>query len=291
MRIGVVFPQTELGGDVGAVRAYGQGADALGFRHLLAYDHVVGADPAVYPGWDGPYDVHTTFHEPFVMFGYLAAITSLELVTGIIIAPQRQTALLAKQAAEVDLLAGGRFRLGLGIGWNRVEYETLGQDFSKRGRRLDEQVELLRRLWTEPAVTYDGQFDHIKGAGLAPLPIQRPIPLWLGAQSAAAYRRVGRVADGWFPQISPGPDLTEAQSIIAEAATAAGRDPAAIAMEGRVTWRGDIDLLADRLRQWQRAGASHVAVNTMGTRLDTVDEHLSALTTIADVAKPFADAS
>jgi probable F420-dependent oxidoreductase len=288
MRIGVVFPQTELGGDVGAVRAYGQGADALGFRHVLAYDHVVGADPAVYPGWDGPYDVHTTFHEPFVMFGYLAAITSLELVTGIIIAPQRQTALLAKQAAEVDLLAEGRFRLGVGIGWNRVEYETLGQDFSKRGRRLDEQIELLRRLWTEQTVTWDGQFDHVKGAGLAPMPVQRPIPLWLGAQSPVAYRRVGRVADGWFPQISPGPDLTAAQSIIAEAATAAGRDPAAIAMEGRVTWRGDIDLLADRLGQWQRAGASHVSVNTMGARLDTVDEHLSALTTIADLVKPFA---
>ena len=152
MRIGVVFPQTELGGDVGAVRAYGQGVEALGFRHVLAYDHVVGADPAVYPGWNGPYDLHTTFHEPFVMFGYLAAATSLEFVTGIIIAPQRQTALLAKQAAEVDLLAQGRFRLGLGIGWNKVEYEALGQDFHVRGRRLDEQIGLLRRLWTEPSV-------------------------------------------------------------------------------------------------------------------------------------------
>ena len=192
MRIGVVFPQTELGGDVGAVRAYGQGVEALGFRHVLAYDHVVGADPAVYPGWNGPYDLHTTFHEPFVMFGYLAAATSLEFVTGIIIAPQRQTALLAKQAAEVDLLAQGRFRLGLGIGWNKVEYEALGQDFHVRGRRLDEQIGLLRRLWTEPSVTFDGAFDHIKGAGLAPLPVQRPIPIWLGAQSPVAYRRVGR---------------------------------------------------------------------------------------------------
>src|ERR1700760_2765439 len=161
MQIGVVFPQTELGGDVGAVRAYGQGAEALGFRHLLAYDHVVGADPAVYPGWDGPYDLHTTFHEPFVMFGYLAAVTQLEL------------------APEAALLADGRFRLGLGIGWNRVEYEALGQDFGTRGRRLDEQIDLLRRLWTEESVTYDGRFDQIKGGGLAPLPVQRPIPLWL----------------------------------------------------------------------------------------------------------------
>jgi probable F420-dependent oxidoreductase len=288
MRIGVVFPQTELGGDVGAVRAYGQGVEALGFRHVLAYDHVVGADPAVYPGWDGPYDLHTTFHEPFVMFGYLAAMTSLEFVTGIIIAPQRQTALLAKQAAEVDLLAQGRFRLGLGIGWNKVEYEALGQDFHVRGRRLDEQIGLLRRLWTEPSVTFDGAFDHIKGAGLAPLPVQRPIPIWLGAQSPVAYRRVGRSADGWFPQISPGPELDEALSVIAETATAAGRDPAAIEMEGRVTWRGDTDLLGERIGHWQQAGATHVSVNTMKAGLDTVDDHLRALAEVADVAKTLA---
>jgi probable F420-dependent oxidoreductase len=288
MRIGVVFPQTELGGDVGAVRAYGQGVEALGFRHVLAYDHVVGADPAVYPGWSGPYDLHTTFHEPFVMFGYLAAMTSLEFVTGIIIAPQRQTALLAKQAAEVDLLAQGRFRLGLGIGWNKVEYEALGQDFHVRGRRLDEQIGLLRRLWTEQSVTFDGAYDHIKGAGLAPLPVQRPIPVWLGAQSPVAYRRVGRVADGWFPQISPGPDLDDALSVIAETATAAGRDPATIEMEGRVTWRGDTDLLGDRLGHWQRAGATHVSVNTMKAGLETVDDHLRALAEVADVAKTLA---
>src|SRR6202034_79554 len=153
MRIGVGFPQTELGGDAGAVRAYAQRAGGLGFTHVLAYDHVVGADPAVHQGWDGPYDVHTTFHEPMVMFGYLAALTSLELVTGIIILPQRQTALVAKQAAEVDLLSGGYFRLGVGLGWNAVEYEALGKDFTNRGRRLSEQVALLRRLWTEDSDT------------------------------------------------------------------------------------------------------------------------------------------
>jgi len=163
MRIGVVFPQTELGGDVAAVRAYAQRAEELGFTHVLAYDHVAGADPAVHTGWDGPYDVRTTFHEPMVLYGYLAAVSSMELVTGIIILPQRQTVLAAKQAAEVDLLTGGKFRLGVGIGWNRVEYEALGQDFSTRGQRLEEQITLLRRLWTEQTVTFSGTFDRIKG--------------------------------------------------------------------------------------------------------------------------------
>ena len=164
MRVGVVFPQTELGGDPGAVRAYGETVEAVGFTHVLAYDHVVGADPAVHVGWNGPYDVNTTFHEPLVMFGYLAAITrSVELVTGVIILPQRQTALVAKQAAEVDLLSGGRLRLGVGIGWNAVEYEALAKDFSNRGKRSAEQIELLRQLWTEQSVTFDGAFDKSPG--------------------------------------------------------------------------------------------------------------------------------
>ncbi len=161
MRIGVVFPQTEIGPDVAAVRAYGEAVEEMGYQHILAYDHVVGADPAVHKAWNGPYDVDTQFHEPFVMFGYLAACTSLELVTGITILPQRPTALVAKQAAEVDLLTGGKFRLGVGIGWNAVEYEALGQDFSVRGRRLEEQVTLLRRLWTEHSVSVENEFDRV----------------------------------------------------------------------------------------------------------------------------------
>src|SRR4051812_37821183 len=214
MRIGVVFPQTELGGDVGAVRAYGEHVEELGYRHVLAYDHVLGADPEVHSRWAGPYDVHTTFHEPFVLFGYLAAITSLELVTGIVILPQRQTALVAKQAAEVDLLSGGRLRLGVGLGWNAVEYEALGKDFTDRGRRITEQVDLLRRLWTEPTVTFHGRYETVTAAGLAPLPVQRPIPVWIGASSEPALRRAGRIADGWFPQVVPGPKLDEAIEIV-----------------------------------------------------------------------------
>ncbi len=168
MKIGVVFPQTELGGDVAAVRAYGEAVGELGFTHLLAYDHVVGADPGVHEGWAGPYDITTTFHEPFVMFGYLAAVTDVELVTGIIILPQRQTALVAKQATEVDLLTQGNFRLGVGIGWNPVEYDALGKSFGDRGRRMSEQIALLRRLFTEPSVTFDGTYEQVEGAGLAP---------------------------------------------------------------------------------------------------------------------------
>jgi len=285
MRIGVVFPQTELGGDVGAVRAYAQRAEELGFTHVLAYDHVVGADPAVHEGWDGPYDVHTTFHEPMVLYGFLAALTSMELVTGIIILPQRQTALVAKQAAEVDLLTGGKFRLGVGVGWNRVEYEALGQDFSTRGRRVEEQITLLRRLWTEQTVTYSGTFDQITGAGLAPLPVQRPIPVWVGGRSPRAYRRAGQLADGWFPQMGPGPQLDDARRIVTEAAAEAGRDPSRLGMEGRLNWRQDRDELAAAMREWQAAGATHLSINTMGAGLTTVDDHLAALATAAEAAK------
>jgi probable F420-dependent oxidoreductase len=277
MQIGVVFPQTEIGPDAGAVRGYGERVEELGFRHVLAYDHVLGADPAVYQGWSGPYDVSTTFHEPLVLFGYLAALTRLEMVTGIIILPQRQTALAAKQAAEVDLLTGGKFRFGIGLGWNRVEYEALGKDFASRGRRVEEQVELLRRLWTEPAVTFRGTDEQVVGAGLAPLPVQRPIPIWFGAQSAAAYKRAGRLADGWFPQVAPGPKLDEARAIVKQAAREAGRDPGALGMEGRVSWRGDVATLTGHIDRWRTAGATHVSVNTMGAGLGGVDGHLAVL--------------
>jgi probable F420-dependent oxidoreductase len=278
MRVGVVFPQTELGGDAGAVRAYGERVEELGFRHVLAYDHVVGADPEVHTGWNGPYDVHTTFHEPLVMFGYLAGITrSLELVTGVIILPQRQTVLVAKQAAEVDLLSGGRLRLGIGIGWNAVEYEALGKNFGTRGKRSAEQVDLLRRLWTEQTVTFDGAFDKVTGAGLAPLPVQRPIPIWIGAASAPGYRRAGRLADGWFPMMEPGPKLDEALAEVERGAVAAGRDPASIGMEARVSFGGDYDAVAAQIAAWADAGASHLSVNTMGAGLKTVDEHLDVL--------------
>lgn len=282
MQIGVVLPQTELGGDVAALRAYGRGVEELGFAHILAYDHVLGADPAVHRDWRGPYDLATTFHEPLVAFGYLAAVTGLELVTGIIILPQRPTALVAKQAAEVDLLTEGRFRLGVGVGWNAVEYEALGKDFTNRGRRLDEQVALLRRLWSEESVTFDGEFEQVTGAGLAPLPVQRPIPVWFGGSSAPAYRRIGRLADGWFPMVPPGEHLDKARAVIEASAAEAGRDLSTLGMEGRVTWQpDDPDRFRKHVDRWRDAGATHLGVDTMRLGLRSVREHLAALETAA----------
>jgi probable F420-dependent oxidoreductase len=285
MRIGVVFPQTEIGGDAGAVRSYVEAVSALGYSHVLAYDHVLGADTTVHTGWKGPYDLHSTFHEPFVLFGYLAGITQLELVTGVVILPQRQTALVAKQAAEVDLLTGGRFRLGVGLGWNQVEYEALDKDFSNRGRRIGEQVALMRRLWTEESVGFAGEFETVTAAGLAPLPVQRPIPVWFGAGAASpvSLRRVGRLADGWFPLVDPGPELEQAQAVIEQAAVEAGRDPGAIGMEGRLQFGdGDLDRLGSEAERWRATGASHLSVNTITFGLGGVDRHIAALARTAE---------
>jgi probable F420-dependent oxidoreductase len=263
--------------DVAALRDYAQTAEELGFRHLVAYDHVLGADPEIHEGWDGPYDVHTSFHEPLVLFGWLAAFSTLELVTGILILPQRQTALVAKQAAEVDILSGGRLRLGVGVGWNAVEYEALGMTWSDRGRRSVEQIELLRRLWTQSTVTYTGHSETVTGAGLCPLPIQRPIPIWIGGTSERTYERIGKIADGWFPMVTPGRGLEEAKKLIDDAARDSGRDPGSIGMEGRVTYSGDDERFLGQLSRWEQIGATHVDVNTMGTGLAGTAAHIEAI--------------
>ncbi|TAK71345.1 MAG: LLM class F420-dependent oxidoreductase [Actinomycetota bacterium] len=281
MQVGVVFPQTEIEADAGAIRAYAEGVESLGFRHVLAYDHVLGADPAAHPGWSGFYDVNATFHEPLVLFGFLAGVTSLDLVTGVVILPQRQTVLVAKQAAEVDLLCGGRLRLGVGLGWNVVEYDALAKDFTTRGRRLDQQIELMRRLWTERSITATDTDERVVGAGLAPLPVQRPIPIWFGGKSAAACRRIGRIGDGWIPNLTPGPELAAGWDVVVAAAEAAGRDPAAIGLEGRIKWTGDEDWFAAEAQRWADAGATHLSVDTMSAGLGPVDGHLAALSAAA----------
>ncbi|MHB8246540.1 MAG: LLM class F420-dependent oxidoreductase [Acidimicrobiales bacterium] len=287
MQIGVIYPQTELPLDPDVVRAYIERVEDLGFRHVVVYDHVLGADRVSHPDFEGPYDLGDTFHEPFVLYGFIAAFSRLQLVTGIIVAPQRQTALLAKQAAEVDILSAGRLRLGIGIGWNSVEYEALGQDFTTRGAREEEQIGLLRRLWTEQSVTYEGRFDRITGAGLSPPPLQRPIPIWLGGNSRAAYERMGRLADGWFPQVPPGASLDEAKEIVARAAEGAGRDIADIGMEGKVRQgAGGPGALLDEVEAWRDAGASHVSIDTLGAHLADLDAHLDVLAVAADALQP-----
>jgi len=286
MQIGVVFPQIEIGGDVGAVRAYAEAAEQLGYRHVLVYDHVLGADPTVHVGWNGPYNISDTFHEPMVLFGFLAACTELELVSGIVIGPQRQTALLAKQAAQVDVFSRGRLRLGLGLGWNRVEYEALGKDFTTRGKRLEEQVTLLRRLWTEESVTFHGTEEDVVGAGICPMPVQRPIPIWLGAASPPALRRAGRIADGWFPLMPPDDRLAQAAALVAEGARAAGRDPAEVAFEGRVSWsQAGAAQLERHLEKWRSVEAPYLSVNTMGAGLVGVDAHIDAIARAAEVCR------
>ena len=279
MRYGVIFPQTEIGPDPGAVRAFAQAAEDLGYDHLVVYDHVLGADTTNRPDWTGPYTSKSLFHEPFVLFGYLAAITQrLELVTGILILGQRQTALVAKQAAEVDVLSGGRLRLGIGIGWNEMEYEALGENFHNRGKRSEEQVEVLRALWSQEVVTYEGRWHHIPAAGINPLPVQRPIPLWFGGgRTEAVVRRIARLADGWFPQRQPDQQGQEALDQLRQFAREAGRDPASIGIETRVRASDGIEAALGHVKEWQRMGATHLAINTMGAGFRSVDEHIGAI--------------
>ncbi len=282
MKLGVVFPQTEIGPDPATVRAYAEAAEGLGFAYLQAYDHILGADTRVRPDWRGPYTLETLFHEVFVLFGYLAAITHrLELVTGILILPQRQTALVAKQAAEVDVLSGGRLRLGVGVGWNPVEYEALGEDFSNRGRRIEEQIQLMRRLWTEPSVNFTGQWTTIPHAGINPLPIQRPIPVWMGGQADVVRDRVGRIADGWFPQWRWFPSVAKMRAAIdhvRDVARQHGRDSQALSVSGvTAISSGTPDDWRQAVLDWQAAGATHLAINTMGGGLASPDGHIAAL--------------
>lgn len=278
MKIGVVFPQIEIGPDTVPVRDYAQAAEELGYSHLLAYDHVLGAGLENRPDFTGPYNSNTQFREVFVLFGYLAGVTnSLELVTGVVILPQRQTALVAKQAIEVDILSGGRFRLGVGIGWNDVEYTGLNEDFRNRGKRMEEQIEVMRKLFTEPVVDYKGKYHEIPEAGLNPLPVQRPIPIWIGGTAPAALERAGRLSDGWFPQVQPGERLDQMLEHVAEGARAAGRDPESIPMEGRITLSNTTpDEWKSMTDAWREAGAEYISVNTMGKGMSP-DEHIDMI--------------
>lgn len=279
MKLGVVFPQTEIGSDPAIIRDYAQTADGLGYDYLLAYDHVLGANPERPGGWNGPYTYRETFHEPFVLFAWLAALTQrLEFVPGILILPQRQTALVAKQAAELDVLSGGRLRLGVGLGWNAVEYEALNEDFHTRGKRIEEQAALLRRLWTQPLVTFHGEYHTIADAGLNPLPVQQPIPLWFGGHVDAALRRIARLADGWiasgmaFEKLAP--EIEKIRGYVREA----GRDPAAFGIDVRVSLRSTPpDDWAREVERWRGIGVTHLCLNTMNAGLSSPQEHIEQI--------------
>ena len=277
MQIGVTFPQTEIGGDPLVIRDYAQAAEGLGYGHLVAFDHVLGADPTNRPGWRG-YTQRDMFHEPFILFGYLAALTHLELVPAVIILPQRQTALVAKQAAEVDILTSGKLRLGVGVGWNPVEYEALGMDFHTRGRVVEEQIEVMRLLWSQEVVSYKGRYHTITEAGLNPLPTRRSMPIWLGGAADTLLRRVARLGDGWFPQGYPDDQMAEALERLRSYTREAGHDPAVLGIEARLTIRNTgLNEWVRQTEAWQKLGATHISINTMGAGLKSPDEHIHAI--------------
>jgi probable F420-dependent oxidoreductase len=286
MEIGVAYPQIELRGDPAAVGEFGRAVEDLGFDHILSYDHVLGAVHADRtPQLTGPYTERDPFHDPFVMFAYLAGVTErISFTTGILVLPQRQTALVARQATDVDLLSGGRLRLGVGIGWNHVEYEALGQDFHTRGARQEEQIVLLRRLFTEPVVDFSGRFDRIDRASLLPKPT-RSIPIWLGGSGERAFDRASRLADGFIffgggvaHAVDSWRQIRKRVGDLGRSAEDFGGDY--VALSG-----ADVGELTGEINAWRDAGGTHVTVVTMGLGLDSVGRHIDYLASLADTLK------
>lgn len=285
MRIGTIFPQTEIGSDPAPIRQYAQTVEGLGYSHILAYDHVLGASTASRPDWRGPYTSETMFHEPFVLFGYLAALTQrVELVTGILILPQRQTALVAKQAAEIDVLSGGRLHLGIGLGWNEVEFEALGESFATRGARIEEQIAVLRALWSGHAITYSGRWHRIEDAGINPLPIRHTIPIWIGGSAEPVLKRVARLADGWFPLMPPNEKAREMIERLHAYAREVGRDVRTIGIEARleVSQTPEVEW-ASYADAWRQLGATRLGINTMEAGYTTLAQHLDTLRRAKDI--------
>ncbi|HEY1653317.1 MAG TPA: LLM class F420-dependent oxidoreductase [Acidimicrobiales bacterium] len=282
MEIGVVYPQTELQGDPGAVGAFGRAVEDLGFDHILTYEHVLGAVHADRtPPLAGPYTERDPFHDPFVMFAYLAGITErIHFTTGILVLPQRPTALVARQATDVDLLSGGRLRLGVAVGWNYVEYEALGQDFGTRGVREEEQIGLLRRLFTEPVVDFSGRFDRIDRAALVPKPT-RPIPIWLGGSGEKAFERAARLADG-FIFFGGGKHAVDSWKRLRARVGELGRTVDDFGGDYVALSGADVGELTREIDGWREAGGTHVSVATMGLGLDSVEAHVDYLASLAN---------
>lgn len=270
MKIGISFPQNGVGQDLIAIRDFAQAAEDLGYDYFFAGDHVLGEDPANFKGRPGPYTVDFIYHEPFALFAYVAAITTrIRLFSGIVILPQRQTVLVAKQAAEVDWLSNGRLSLGVGVGWNKLEYDALNEQFDNRGTRMVEQFDVMRTLWTQQLVTYHGRWHHIENCGLNPMPVQRPIPLWIGGTADSVLRRAARIADGWIVAtdvgVPPTPENFRAnwEKVRAYAAEA-GRDPSTIGLHTGVGIPSDSDRedWTRELHVLREMGATHVTVST-----------------------------
>ena len=280
MKIGVVFPQTEIGEDPDRIAVFATTAESLGYEHIIAYDHVLGASTASRPDWQGPYTDKSMFHEVFVLHSYLAGLTEdIGLVTAVVILPQRQTVLVAKQAASLDVLSKGRFRLGVGTGWNAVEYEGLNEDFTNRGKRSEEQIDVMRKLWSDDVITYSGDWHTITDAGLNPLPVNRSIPVWLGGMAPQVIERVGRLADGWFPFYTP--DLETQLETMRNVAIANHRDPASIGVEVMVGYGDAGQKQIDQLKKLQDMGVTHSAVVTMNQGL-AADDHIDAIARFHD---------
>ena len=285
MKLGVIFPQQEIGADPGGLREYFLAVEELGYDYVGVYDHILGADITNRPGWDGIYDKDDMFHEAFVLLAYGAALTSrIQLCTSIMVLGQRQTALVAKQAAAIDVLSNGRMRLGIGAGWNAVEYEALAQDFSNRGRRIEEQMEVLRALWTQESVTYDGSWHTIHEASINPLPVQRPIPIWIGGRDDRVLKRTAQLADGWLTQSHQLNDAPEAIERLRTYAQEAGRGPNAIGIEARVGSRRNTPAQTSGAEVWQHEalgwkdmGATHLSFNAMRSGLQGPTQHIQAI--------------
>lgn len=295
MELGVVFPTTEIGRDPAVIQEFARTAENCGYSHLITYDQVIGANPDR-PDWEGPYDVSDPFHEPFVLFGYLAAATNkLRLVTGIIVLPQRQTALVAKQVAELDVLSEGRLTFGAGVGWDPVSFEAMGMDMSVRGPYMEEQIEVLRQLWERELVDFDGEFHTISDAGINPRPVQEPMPLWMGGEAEASLRRVARQADGWLPTgkwrhaENPVSELVPIRDYLYDRLHEEGRESHEFDVVGRVALGSDRpDEWVERTRAWQEFGATHVAVDTMGMGLEGAD-HKEKIVEFQEVVAPEID--
>lgn len=281
MKIGAVIPHNDIGNDPAVIKDFAQTAEDLGYSHLVIYDHVLGAvHEGREPRLTGPYTEQTAFHEPFVLFGFLAAVTKkIELVTGIIILPQRQTALVAKQAAEVDVLSQGRLRLGIGTGWNYVEYDSLNENFHNRGKRQEEQVEVLRKLWTEPVIDYTGKWHRIDRAGIQPMPT-RSIPIWFGGSDERVIERAARLGDGMFPLFQPNSDAGHAAyEKLWEYVDKYGRDRSTFGLEGQVGYVSGPGKWLQHIRALQEVGGTHVCVRTMNAGLEGPQAHIDALRT------------